>query len=74
MKLISKKTEIWNGVKKIRLAKDFQAMTLKQWNDYLPKAYETLLTYPKDQKDNYEYKDFLSFYNHIIKELKIKTI
>tara|TARA_R100000808_G_scaffold21321_1_gene46108 strand:+ start:461 stop:679 length:219 start_codon:yes stop_codon:yes gene_type:complete len=72
MKLINKKTETWNGVKKIRLATDFHAMTEKKWNDYLHSAYTTLLTMP--DKTSKDYFEFLEFYNHIVKELKIKTI
>tara|TARA_R110002020_G_scaffold731_4_gene3652 strand:+ start:15294 stop:15518 length:225 start_codon:yes stop_codon:yes gene_type:complete len=74
MKLIKKKTEVWNGVKKIRLAEDFFALTEKQWFDNAQSYYMTLLTYPEDEKSGKMYKDFLAFYNHIIKELKIKTI
>jgi len=74
MKLIKKKTEVWNGVEKIRLAEDFFAHTEKEWFDLVQGYYMTLLTYPQDEKSGNMYKGFLEFYNHIIKELKIKTI
>ena len=72
MKLITKKTEIWNGVKKIRLATQFPAQTELKWHDTLNKYYEIIIT--RDKKDIYEYDKLVAFYNHIVKELKIKTI
>jgi hypothetical protein len=72
MKLIAKKTETWNGVKKIRLATQFPAQTELKWNETLNKYYEILIT--RDKKDIYEYDKLVSFYNHIVKQLNIKTI
>ena len=72
MKLIAKKTETWNGIKKIRLAEDFPAHTELKWNDILSSYYTLLLTTKKE--DIWNYDEFVAFYNHIVKELKIKTI
>jgi hypothetical protein len=74
MKLVDKTIETWNGVEKIRLAKDFFAQTEMQWNEYINSAYTTLLTYPEDEKTSNDYIEFLAFYNHIVKQLNIKTI
>jgi len=74
MKLIKKKTEVWNGVEHIKLSSCFPSMTENSWNEYVNKAYMRLLTYPEDEKSGNCYKEFVEFYNHIIKELKIKTI
>ena len=72
MKLIDKTIETWNGIEKIRLATDFFAQTEKQWIDYTHSAYSTLLTMP--DKTSNDYVEFLEFYNHIVKQLNIKTI
>jgi len=72
MKLITKKTEIWNGMQKIRLAEDFPAHTELKWNDILNSYYTLLITTKKEDICNYD--EFVAFYNHIVKELKIKTI
>ena len=45
-----------------------------KWNDYLNSAYTTLLTYSEEQKTSNDYIEFLAFYNHIVKQLNIKTI
>tara|TARA_R110001583_G_scaffold166635_6_gene319404 strand:- start:1479 stop:1697 length:219 start_codon:yes stop_codon:yes gene_type:complete len=72
MKLVDKTIETWNGIEKIRLAKDFPAQTELQWNDILNSYYTRLITTQKE--DIYEYDEFVAFYNHIVKQLNIKTI
>jgi len=72
MLLIKKKIENWNGVEKIRLAKDFPAHTELKWNDILNSYYELLITTKKE--DIWDYDNLVKFYNHIVKELNIKTI
>ena len=72
MKLVEKTIETWNGVEKIRLATDFPAQTELQWNNTLNSYYTRLITTKKE--DIYEYDEFVSFYNHIVKQLNIKTI
>ncbi len=72
MKLVEKTIETWNGVEKIRLATEFPAQTELQWNNTLNSYYTRLVTTKKE--DIYEYDKLVAFYNHIVKQLNIKTI
>lgn len=70
MTLIKKNNKDWNSnnTNKIKLHLGLPAMTKSSWINYVSNLYEIILV--KNVKDSDTYK----LYNHIVKELDIKTL
>jgi len=69
MTLINKNDNDWNSnnTTKIKLHLGLPAMTKVSWINYVSNLYQTMLV--ENKKDS----DTIKLYNHIVKELDIKT-
>lgn len=69
MTLIKRNDNEWNSNKtnKIKLHLGLPAMTKVSWINYVSNLYQTMLV--ENKKDS----DTVNLYNHIVKELDIKT-